>query len=108
VEFARWGNAADPANGQFVVQPYDRTGNLLRITQPAGVASSSRGFTWGPTSVVFASSSASPGSWTYNGLDVPQPGGEHARMNLWLFRGAAPTDGQQTEVVISSFTFTPA
>lgn len=38
IEFARWGNAADPTNGQFVVQPYDHTGNLVRITQAAGAA----------------------------------------------------------------------
>ena len=107
VEFARWGNAADPTNGQFVVQPYDTTGNLLRITQPSGVTSSTHAFTWGTSSVAFASSAASPGSWTYAGPDVPQPGGENARMNLWLFRGQAPANGQPIEIVITDFTFTP-
>jgi hypothetical protein len=107
VEFARWGDGADPTNGQFVVQPYDHLGALLRITQPAGVASSRHGFTWGATSVEFSSSSAAPRTWSYRGNDVPQPGGEHVRMNLWLFGGATPTDGQEIEVVISRFDFRP-
>ncbi|HEX2756758.1 MAG TPA: hypothetical protein VHM48_14910 [Candidatus Limnocylindrales bacterium] len=55
----------------------------------------------------FASSSAAPASWTYTGPDVPQPGGENARMNLWLFRGQPPSDGQGIEIVVTDFTFTP-
>ena len=108
VEFARWGNASDPTNGQYVVQPYDTAGNLVRITQPSGITGpTTHGFTWGTSSVSFTSSTASPSSWTYAGPDVPEPGGENARMNLWLFRGIAPSNGQAVEVVISDFTFTP-
>ena len=106
VEFARWGNAADPANGQLVVQPYDTPGNLLRITQAPGLATTTHGFTWRPDRVEFFTS-ASPSTWTYAGADVPQAGGENARMNLWLFRGLAPSNGQPAEVVITDFTFTP-
>jgi hypothetical protein len=28
-------------------------------------------------------------------------------MNLWLYRGQAPTDGQEAEIVVSSFTYRP-
>ena len=107
VEFSRFGNAADPTNGQFVVQPYATTGNLVRITQPSAVTTSTHAFTWRTSSVDFATSAATPSSWTYAGPDVPQPGGEHARMNLWLFRGQPPSNGLPIEVVITSFTFTP-
>ena len=106
VEFSRWANRADTTNGQFVVQPYDHTGNLLRITQPRGPATTTHGFTWWPDRVDFFSS-ASPSSWSYSGPDVPRPGGENARMNLWLFRGTAPSNGQPAEIVITDFTFTP-
>jgi hypothetical protein len=106
VEFARWGNAADPTNGQFVVQPYDHAGNLQRVTQAPGLATTTHGFTWRPDRVDFFST-ASPTTWSYAGPDVPRPGGENARMNLWLFRGVAPSDGQPAEVVITDFTFTP-
>jgi hypothetical protein len=45
-------------------------------------------------------------SYRYVGADVPVPGGENARINLWLDRGAAPTDGQAVEILFDSFTFT--
>jgi hypothetical protein len=45
--------------------------------------------------------------WSYDGLDVPIEGGENARMNLWLFRGAAPQDGQEVTVVLESFRYEP-
>ncbi|HUQ78310.1 MAG TPA: glycoside hydrolase family 16 protein [Patescibacteria group bacterium] len=106
VEFARWSNETDPTNGQFVVQPSSTTGNLLRITQPTGITSSTHAFAWKTSSVDFTSSAA-PGTWTYDGPDVPRPGGENARMNLWLFRGQAPSNGQSIEIVITDFTFTP-
>ena len=107
IEFSRWGNAGDPTNGQYVVQPYDHPGNLQRITQPAAAAST-HSFDWQPGSVAFGSSTAAPSTWTYAGPDVPPPGGEHVRMNLWLYRGAAPSDGKSVEVVVRRFSFTPA
>lgn len=107
IEFSRWGNAGDPTNGQYVVQPYDRDGNLQRITQPA-VPSSTHSFDWQANAITFASSTASPSPWTYTGPDIPKPGTEHVRMNLWLFRGAPPLNGKTVEVVVKRFTFTPA
>ena len=38
---------------------------------------------------------------------IPLEGGENARINLWLFRGSAPTDGRNVEVVLSDFSYTP-
>src|SRR5690349_9875430 len=65
VEFSRWSNAADPTNGQFVVQPYSTDGNLVRITRAAGVTTSTQSFTWGASSVAFAATSSTPASWPY-------------------------------------------
>ena len=107
IEFSRWGNAADPTNGQYVVQPYDGSGNLERITQRAE-PSSTLSFDWQPDAVTFAASSAAPSAWTYSGADVPPPGSEHVRMNLWLYRGTPPANGKSVEVVVKRFTFTPA
>lgn len=105
IEFADWGNPADTTNGQFVVQPYSTAGNLVRFTQPPGTVPSTQSVTWRPGSVAFASTGVP--DWTYSGPDVPVPGGENARMNLWLFRGQPPTNGEAVEIVIRSFTFTP-
>jgi hypothetical protein len=108
IEFARWSNASDPTNGQYVVQPYDAPGHLVRITQ-GPLASTTQRFTWRPGSVTFESLAGTTvvASWTYTGSDVPVPGGENARMNLWLFRGLAPSNGQPVEIVLSSFRHTP-
>jgi hypothetical protein len=107
IEFSRWGNAADPTNGQYVVQPYDGSGHLQRIAQPAA-SPSTHSFDWQAGAVTFSSATAAPSPWTYTGADVPPPGTEHARMNLWLYRGAPPADGKSVEVVVKSFSFTPA
>jgi hypothetical protein len=107
IEFSRWGNALAPTNAQFVVQPYDAPGRLQTFIQSSATASQ-HGFTWLPGSIAFASSSGSVPSWSYVGGDIPPAGDETPRMNLWLVGGAAPTDGREIEVIIRSFTFTPA
>jgi hypothetical protein len=43
----------------------------------------------------------------YRGSDVPKPGHERVRLNLWLFGGAVPSDGQPVEIVVESFAFAP-
>lgn len=107
IEYARWGNASDPNNAQYVVQPYSTPGNEHRWQDTSLLAGSTHSFTWGPSRVDFISRAANGDvlrQWTYDGPDVPVPGGENPRMNLWLFRGAAPTDGQPVHVIIERFT----
>ncbi|MGK2849594.1 MAG: glycoside hydrolase family 16 protein [Candidatus Limnocylindrales bacterium] len=109
IEFARWGDAADPTNAQFVVQPHDIATHLHRFTQPAGTPTTHR-FSWRPGRIDWESRDAAGtivAAFTYTGSDVPPSGDERVRLNLWLFNGASPTDGQPVEVVIRSFTFTP-
>ena len=105
IEFSRWGNSADPTNGQYVVQPYDHPGNLQRITA-SGAAQSTQSFDWQRNAVTFAGSTARS-AWTYSGPDIPTPGSEQARINLWLYRGAPPANGETVEVVVRRFKFTP-
>lgn len=109
IEFARWGNAADPTNAQFVVQPHDIATHLHRFSQPGGGGTTHR-FTWRPGRIDWESRDAAGATiavFTYTGADVPPSGDERVRLNLWLFNGAAPMDGQSVEVVIRSFGFTP-
>lgn len=110
VELARWGDAASATNAQYVVQPYDRPGNIVRFQQPAEGATSHQ-FAWTSKAVSFLSSTATGdtiASWKYTGRGVPKAGDERARINLWLHGGAPPTDGNEVEVVLSNFTFTRA
>jgi len=109
IEFARWANVVDKTNAQYVVQPYSGAGHLARFTQPE-TATSTHLFTWRPGQISWQSRDASGnqiGSYTYTGSDVPKPGDERVRLNLWLFGGAVPSDGIPAEVVVSSFAFTP-
>lgn len=110
IELARWGNAADPTNAQYVVQPWDAPGHDLRWTLAPNLGSTIHSFTWRPGGVDFRSTTASGAmlqEWSYGGADVPVPGGENPRINLWLYRGAAPQDGQPVEIVIEDFDHSP-
>ena len=114
IEFSRI--LADPHNAQYVVQPWYQQGNLSRFTVPAQALSSHR-FVWSESSISFASwvgdGSYPPSAgdliyqWDYQGPDIPPPGAERMRFNLWLFGGGAPDGGLGDEVVVESFSFRP-
>jgi hypothetical protein len=115
IEISKFGDAADPTNAGFTVQPYDATGHQHRFL----VDTSRRtqySFDWQPEEVDFSAGrgrNRSIANWLFSESvigegTVPDSGQAQVRINLWLFRGNAPTDGQPVEVVISGFTFTPA
>ena len=109
IEFARWANAADPTNAQYVVQPYATANHLWRFVQPA-TTTSTQSFTWRAGQVSWLSTDSTGGtiaSYAYSGTDVPLPGDERVHLNLWLFNGAAPTNGRPVEVVVRSFSYSP-
>jgi len=113
-EFSRWGKA-DNTNSQFVVQPWSTLGNMKRFNIKPGTAKSTHLFDGFKSSVAFRSldsttpSSGEPAkalqSWEYKGKNVPSPGNEKVRINLWLFEGRPPTDKKETEIIVSSFRF---
>jgi hypothetical protein len=109
VELSRWGDATSD-NCQFVVQPYDREGKMVRFEAALHGAPSSHSFDWRPGRIEFESKCDGKviRAWTYTGPDVPPPGKEQARINLWLFRGDPPSDGREMEVVVTGFAFVPA
>lgn len=114
IEFARWNQEGVP-NTQYVIQPWDRSGNINRfsLTLPQ---TSTHGFEWRPSRVFFQSLSgfqSFPGpssgelkSWNYTGQNVPPEGGGNARINFWLSGGIPPANSQTAEVIIESFEFT--
>lgn len=119
VEFARWGNAADPTNGQYVVQPWDTPGNLVRITMPPGTQLTTHRFVWAADGIAFRSWAGNTpvepdppqllGFYDYAGDDVPPPESATAntRMNLWLVNGDAPVNGSAAEVAVTAFDHEP-
>ena len=82
IEFSRWKNALD----------------------------SSHSWRWTNRNIAFQSSAFgnSLAQWSYTRRNgIPKPGGETPRINLWLFRGAPPSNGLPVEVIISKFEFVP-
>jgi hypothetical protein len=116
IEFSRWGNGLEPTNAQYVVQPYDVPGNLVRWTQPRRPRKSTHRFTWQPGSVAFqslAGHNAAPPDGGHVVAEhtmtagIPTAGGENARINLWLFGGQPPLNGRAAYVIIERFEFEP-
>ena len=115
IEFTRWGDPqAD--NSQYVIQPWDTPGNIIRWDTTLQSDESTHSFNWQPDQVQFNSNHGLPAamgsninSWLYTGSDVPPAAADGARphMNLWLSGGSPPVLGQNIEVIIDSFSFTP-
>ncbi len=113
IEFSRF--LAGPQNAQFVVQPYQTPGNRSRFDMPATARTSHR-ILWRADRVVFTSWKGwAPyppsvddriASFTYTGPDIPPPGNERVRINLWL-GGALPDDGPAIDAVLQSFAHDP-
>jgi hypothetical protein len=118
IEFSHWGNAANPIGNYTIwppvagAEPAQRTFSFTLTDDQT-----TQRFTWAADSMVFRSYSgfAGPnrpvfGAWSYRPTDpaghIPQnPLPVH--MNLWLFEGHAPSNGQPVEIVINDFHFTP-
>ena len=111
IEFSRWGNPDSRTNAGYTVQPYDAVGHQHSWALATRRATEHE-FTWRTGSVTFRSfdrRGRQLASWTFDdAASVPDPATAQVRINLWLFRGAAPTDGDPVEVVIGDFSFTPS
>jgi len=120
IEFAQWGDAGDGRRLNWTVYPPalgPAPTHAQRAFALTGDASTHR-FDWTATGVKFASFD---GWQDAGGLallakwnDAPAKPWRHipqkplpVHMNLWLFKGQPPVDGQEVEVVIRSFVFTP-
>ncbi len=118
IEFARWGDQANPI-GNYTVWPA-RAGLAERShTFPFALTGTftTHRFTWNSRQIFFQSlyghrndNRNQFASWVYKPAAyskyIPQkPLPVH--LNLWLYRGLPPTDGQTVEVIVKRFTFTP-
>jgi len=113
IEIARWSDP-DNLNAQCVVQPHELPENITRFGLPETAAGSTHSFTWTPDSVIcetslLAADGSAPQLFHHHEFTsgIPTPGEAQARMNLWLFRGAPPVNGQAAEVIVREFRFTP-
>lgn len=115
-EFSRWSQEVND-NSQYVVQPWNVSGNMFRFNAQLTGNQSTHGFNWQPNTVFFQSlfgHQTFPGpinreirSWTYTGGSIPPTGNVNARINLWLFNGTPPSNDQEVEIVVDSFEYIP-
>jgi len=117
IEFAQWGNPAAPM-GNYTVWP--ATNSVRRESRSFaftldGVCSKHL-FTWSPTNIFFESSGGGEAkdrplaSWNFQPTNAP-PHISHKPMpvhlNLWCFNGTPPSNGEQVEIIVRAFKFTP-
>lgn len=121
IEYARWGVNSNPA-GNYSVYPvtipltYPKyTTHPFAFTLPGD--HTTQRFTWRSTSIFFQSLNGHTdtnkneyANWTFApanpSQDIPQTA-VPVHINLWLFQGHPPTNGQPVEVVIRQFKYTP-
>ncbi len=104
---------AFPHHAQYVVQPHYRVNHRKRFTVGSFRDSTHR-LVWQSDRLEFSSwigfdEDPRPEtllqSWTYTGPDIPTPGQERMRFNLWLFEGKPPA--KRVEVIVKSFRYKP-
>jgi len=107
VEFSQWGGKI-VENAQFVMQPFDVTGNMKRFTLGSGSGVVQR-IIWEPTRVVFEllQEGKIVQTWEYTGNNNFVQGKERVHINFWQYKGLAPSDGLGKEFIVKKFTFTP-
>lgn len=115
IEFARWGNDAWP-NLNYTIWPavsgrstWSYTKNISlggtytthRFTRSASaVVFKSMGGFYNDDTNLFATATATSTNASISTLGMP------IHMNLWLFNGNPPANGQEVEVIIHSFKYT--
>lgn len=108
IEFSRW---SDPENqdSQFAVQPSYLPGNKVRYDLNLTTDLSTHFFDWQPDKIEFASYNGHTlnpetedviSTWTYSGNNIPPDSDERLKVNLWLFRGKAPVNKNENEMII--------
>jgi hypothetical protein len=118
IEFARWGSATKPA-GNFTVWPVQK--GLKHVTQSFAFhltgSQSKHRFTWSFDQVLFQSLQGSPehdgkelARWLYRPQEPTRFLSQKAmpvHINLWLFKGRPPKNGEEVEVILRAFKFIP-
>ncbi|MHB9039908.1 MAG: T9SS type A sorting domain-containing protein [Melioribacteraceae bacterium] len=108
LEFTRWSNASNPV-GWYVVQPSSPSSSKNFALNLTGSYSTHK-FNWSLSEINFQSYHGHSvdyliNQWSYKGANNPLAGNEKVILNLWLNNGEAPSNQQEAEVIIKSFTF---
>jgi len=118
IELARWGDAKNPM-GNCTVWPVEKSLKQVSKSFPFTLTGDqmTHWFIWSRSQVQFRSMHGHRdddregiNTWVYS----PEEATRHISqqpmpvpINLWLFKGLAPKGGQEVEVIIHEFKFTP-
>lgn len=118
IEFAQWGDAGNKNRLNWTVHPPALGPEPTHHAVPISLKgdTTTHRFDWTASGVRYAAFRGDPDAGTriaeWN--DAPKNPATRipqvplvVHMNLWLFNGEPPADGQPVEVVIRSFSFTP-
>ena len=109
VEFSNWGEAGPPKR-QFVVQPYHKPGYLSKASALGLGPGLKYSLDWRPDRIVCTETlGESKRVWLFQqaAAEMPKADQAHMHINLWLFRGQAPLNKREQEVVIKRAWFVP-
>ncbi len=118
IEFARWGVASNPIDN-FTIFPAKEGVRPTSVSFPLvlrGAGQSVHTFNWTSTSILFQSFNGRRATGPPQVSWLFQPSNPNNRipqsllpvhLNLWLFQGKPPINGQEVEIVVRSFHFTP-
>jgi hypothetical protein len=111
IEFTRWGRP-EAKNAQYVLKPFDISGNIARFTVPPGTLTQS--MDWQPGRATFRTvrgSLLNAGRGTIAEhvftTGVATPGSEGISLNFYVFGSTRYTLKHESEVVIEKFEFFP-
>jgi hypothetical protein len=118
IEFARWGDAKNPM-GNYTVWPVEKSLKQVSKSFPFVLTNdqTTHRFIWSRNQIQFRSmhgqcddDQGEFSEWLYSPKEASrhisqQPMPVH--INLWLFKSLPPKDGQEVEVIIQGFKFTP-
>ncbi len=111
IEVSHWG-WPNNENAQYVVQPYYIPTNTVRFNAPAGVLT--HAFRWEPGRVTFTTYAGAQLTGRAHPLNqhvftahVPVPGGEVARINLYVFGWGKVPLQRENEIVVEKFKYYP-
>lgn len=118
IEFGKWGEPNPVYNAQYVVQPWDKPGNRERFSMKLNGTFTTHYIDWQFSSIRFKSihghhqEPPTPGhlihEWLYTGDDIPaKEDSPKIHINLWLYQGKPPTDGQEVELIVKNAQLPP-
>ena len=112
VEFAKWGEDNPLSNAQYVAQPSDKLGNRKPFKVALNGTYSTHSIDRSASTIfksIHGHYQEPPDAahliheWLYEGSDNPtQLECLRVRINLWLYQGNAPSDGQEVEIIVKT------